>query len=157
MTRIGTAVLQSSRASLAHPGWLEPVPRRMRPLMSVLLIEHRDEVFARLESDLRLLGCQVFRASRPEDVLHIHINVTIDVTISNAALPNASVWLTAAKLRMFDRTARIWLYAVKRSIRDHNWAALSGIEKVIHYDGDLFKLSEWIGMLLPSSQVRSNS
>lgn len=150
-------LLRPDRQRLAHTVWLEPRLQRMRPLLSVLLIEYRDEVFARLESDLRQLGCQVYRASRAEDVLHIYINTTIDVTISNSALPDASAWLTAAKLRMYDRTARIWLYTVNRSIRDRNWAALSGIEKVIRYDGNLFKLTERIAMLLASSQVQSDS
>lgn len=154
---IGTTIVRLPRPSLGNRGAIERPARRMQPLLSVLLIEHRDEVFARLECDLRRLGCRVYRASRAEDVLQIHVNTRIDVTVSNHALPDSSVWLSAAKLRMFDRTARIWLYTARRTIRDRNWAALLGIEKVVPYDGDLLKLSERIAMSLPQSQLRSDS
>lgn len=145
MLNIGTTIVRLPRSSLEHP------VRSGRPPLSVLLIEHRDEVFARLECDLRRLGCRLYRASRAEDVLQIHVNTTIDLTVSNHALPDASVWLSVVKLQMFDRTARIWLYTDRRTIHDRNWAALLGIEKVVPYTGDLFGLSERIVRFLSES------
>lgn len=156
MLNIGTTIVRLPRPSLGNRGFERPA-RNGRPLLSVLLIEHRDEVFARLEYDLRRLGCGVYRASRAEDVLQIHVHARIDITISNHALPDSSVWLSAAKLRMFDRTARIWLYILRRTIHDRNWAARLGIEEVVPYDGDLFGLSDRIVRLLPQSQVRFDS
>ena len=140
------------RPSLGSRGLIEGPTGGVRPLGTVLLIEHRDEVFAPLERELRRIGRRVYRASRSEDVMRIHIDTKIDMTLSNYELPDSSCWLTAAKLRMFDGTARIWLYTVRHTIRDRLWAALLGIEKVVPYDGDLFDLSGRIAEMLSASR-----
>ncbi len=110
--------------------------------LNVLLIEHRDEVFARLQRDLYQLGIGAYRATSPEEVFRVHFRIQIGLTLANSGLPQSSIWLTTAKLHLYDRQARIWTYLANPTSQDRFWAQLVGIEKVITYDGSLFQLTE---------------
>ncbi len=121
-----------------------PMPRNGRSAAKILLVEHRDEVFARLENDLRTLGHEVYRATRAVDVARIYAYAKIDLVISNPELPDASVWLMATKLRMVNPMGRIWLYAARKSVRDRLWGEHAGIERILYYQGNLFLLSQLV-------------
>ena len=119
-----------------------PLQRTVLPEVNVLLVEHRDEIFARLHRDLSRLGVGVYRATYPEEVFRVHSRIPIEVTICNSGLPQASLWLTMAKLRFQDRSARVWTYMANPTKDDRNWSKLLGIEKIITYGGSLFELTE---------------
>ncbi len=119
-----------------------PFQRTVLPEVNVLLVEHRDEIFARLRFDLSRMGIGVYRAAYPEDVYRVHSRIPIELTISNSGLPQASLWLTTAKLRIQDPSARVWTYMVNPRPHEREWARLVGIERVLTYGGDLFELTE---------------
>uniref|UniRef100_A0A7C2P1A5 Uncharacterized protein n=1 Tax=Schlesneria paludicola TaxID=360056 RepID=A0A7C2P1A5_9PLAN len=108
----------------------------------MLLVEHRDVIFARLQRDLSRLGIGVYRATYPEDVFRVHSRIPIELTISNSGLPQASLWLTTAKLRIQSPSARVWSYTTNPDRQEREWARLVGIEKMFVYGGDLFELAE---------------
>ena len=119
-----------------------PFQRTILPEVNILLVEHRDEIFARLHFDLSRLGIGVYRATNPEEVFRVHSRIPLELTISNSGLPQASLWLTTAKLRLQDPTARIWTYMANPSPQEREWARLIGIEKLLVSGGDLFELTE---------------
>ena len=112
------------------------------PTFNVLLIEPRDEVFSRLQYDLGQIGVGTYRAAHPEEVFRVHTRIPVHLTLANPRLPQSSIWLTSAKLRMLNPHASIWLYWVKPSSREYRWAQLSGIERIQPYDGSLHQLSD---------------
>lgn len=116
--------------------------------LNVLLIEHRDEVFARLQRDLYQLGIGTYRATALEEVFRVHFRIQIGLTIANSGLAQSSIWLTAAKLRLHNCQARIWTYLANPNRQERVWAELGGIEKVIAYDGSLFQLTDRIQHVL---------
>ena len=116
--------------------------RTVLPKVNVLLVEHRDEIFARLQLDLSRLGIGVYRATYPEEVFRVHSRIPIEVTICNSGLPQASLWLTTAKLRLQDRSTRVWTFMANPTRDDREWAQLLGIERIITYGGNLFELTE---------------
>ncbi len=118
----------------------------------VLIAEHRDEVFARLAHDLGATGHVVYRATGADEVPRIYSLAEACLAICNINLPDASGWLTATKLQMYRADARVWLYAPNKSSVDATWAQLSGVERVLYYQGDLFRLSDQIRQ----STLRSN-
>jgi hypothetical protein len=110
----------------------------------ILIAEHRDEVFASLAHDLGAVGCVVFRATRAEEVPLVYAYSEASLAICNFQLPDASGWLTATKLRMFRANTHIWLYSPQQSALDESWARLSGVERILYYGGDLFRLAEQV-------------
>jgi len=111
---------------------------------TVLLVEYRDEVFARLADDLAATGMWVERACNTAEAFRWIAGRSPDLVIANLHMPNNSGWLLAAKLRLFQPTARIWLYAPQpRSFEyDYALARFLGVAELIHYQGDLFRLAE---------------
>lgn len=111
---------------------------------AVLLVEYRDEVFARLASDLAAMGVWVERASNAAEASQRFAHCPPDLMIVNADMPDESGWLLAGKLRLVRPTAHVWLYAPRSSGFDHGLAHFLGVAEVVHYDGDLFWLAEEI-------------
>lgn len=113
---------------------------------TILLVEYRDEVFARLADDLTTMGMWVERACSTAEAFRWIVGRSPDLVIVNADMPNGGGWLLAAKLRLSRPTARIWLYAPRpRSFEyDHALARFLGVAELIHYQGDLFLLAEEI-------------
>ncbi|GIX05077.1 MAG: hypothetical protein KatS3mg114_0946 [Planctomycetaceae bacterium] len=109
---------------------------------NILLVEHRDEVFARLQRDLYDLGIGTYRATSPEELFKVHSRIPIGLTLANSRLPHSSVWLTTAKLRIYMSHARIWVYLARPTSQERVWAKLARIERVLSYDGSLFQLAE---------------
>ena len=119
-----------------------PFQRTVLPEVNVLFVEHRDEIFARLRYDLSRMGIGVYRAAYPEDVYRVHSRIPIELTISNSGLPQASLWLTTAKLRIQNPSARVWTYMVNPRPHEREWTRLVGIERMLTYGGHLFELTE---------------
>jgi hypothetical protein len=143
-----------------RPYGIQPIPKvhveeHTRVARCILIAEHRDEVFARLAHDLGAMGCVVFRATRAEEVLYVHSYSAAILTLCNYELPDASGWLTATKLQMFRACSRVWLYAPQQSAVDVTWARLSGVERVLYYQGDLFRLAEQVKENMLKLNLRS--
>lgn len=109
---------------------------------TILIADHRDEVFARLWSDLNEIGYDVVRATRSDEVPGIYSLSRATLALCHFDLPDGSGWLTASRLRACQPMSRVWMYAPFPSLLGQCWADLSGLEDVIYYHGDLFRLSD---------------
>lgn len=120
---------------------------------TVLLVEYRDEVFARLAGDLGAMGIWVERARSGAEACCRFVRCSPQLAIANALMPYDSGWLLAAKLRLIRPTACIWLYAPppRSSDYDHGLAHFLGVAELIHYQGDLFLLAKEIRSRLVGS------
>ena len=108
----------------------------------VLLVEHRDEVFARLAADLASIQLQVTRELNASAASRRFAACRSDLMIANVELLDESGWLLAAKVRLVHPTARIWLYAAHPSALDRNRARFLDVARLIEYGGDLLRLAE---------------
>lgn len=111
---------------------------------TVLLVEHRDEVFARLASDFAAMGIRVERASCKAEVFRCLARCSPDLMIANAHLPDEGGWLLTAKLRLSRPTTCVWLYAPRPQSPEYDYglAEFLGVAELIHYQGDLFLLGD---------------
>jgi hypothetical protein len=114
----------------------EPVACR-----NILLVEYRDEVFARLAADLAGLGLQVERAVCMASASRACVRWPADLLVVNVDLPDGSGWLLTAKVRLVSPTPRIWLYIPWPSPDAMAMAEFVGADGLIAYDGDLCRLS----------------
>ena len=105
------------------------------------MVEHRDEVFARLAADLASIQWQVTRALNANAASWRFAKCPSDLMIANVDLPEESGWLLACKTRLVYPTARIWLYTAHPSALDRDRARYLGVARLIHYGGDLLRLS----------------
>ena len=120
---------------------------------TILLVEFRDELFARIAGDLKNLGYLAIRAVDSAEVLKLYSRHQPILVVCNRDLPDASGWLAAVKLKMLDPGARIWIYAARFSIFDRGWAKHTGIEHLIEYAGDIFDLSGIIADCLRLARI----
>ncbi|MHB8972717.1 MAG: response regulator [Pirellulaceae bacterium] len=105
-----------------------------------MLVEHQDEIFARLAADLASLLWQVTRASNASAASRRFAARPSDLMIANVDLPDESGWLLAAKVRLVYPTAHIWLYTAHPLALDRDRARYLGVARLIHYGGDLLRL-----------------
>ncbi len=126
---------------LPFRSWDGPQPL---PCRKVLLVEHRDEVFARLAWDLADAGLQVRRVTCAAEASRECARFKPDVLAANVDLPDGSGWLLTAKLRLMSATPPIWLYVPWPSPDDAAMAKFVGADDLIVYCGDLFRLSDEI-------------
>lgn len=113
----------------------------VRRIKSVLLVEYRDEVFARLSSDLAEAGLRVERVCTGHGVRRHLARHRPELVIANMDTPDESGWLMASKLRLGSPATRIWLYAPRSpSPADHHFARFLVVE-LVHYPGDLISLA----------------
>src|SRR3990167_767700 len=121
--------------------WDGPQPL---PCRKVLLVEHRDEVFARLAADLTDVGLRVKRATCAAEASRECARFSPGVLAANVDLPDGSGWLLTAKVRLMSATPPIWLYVPWPSPDDAAMAKFVGADDLIAYRGDLFRLSDEI-------------
>jgi len=107
----------------------------------VLLVEHRDEVFARLAADLAEEGFRVIRSTTGSGAIRHHVEHPFTIVVANLDLPDQSGWLLAAKLRLVDPPAYLWLYDAHPSPHHGNMAEHLKIDELLAYGGDLLRLS----------------
>ncbi len=112
------------------------------PEPTVLLVEHRDEVFARLATDMAEFGIRVLRAKSTNEAMKLYDKQKPTLIVGNVDLPGQSGWLMAAKLRLFDRGVCIWLYQRQPSNYGQEIATFLGVDVLVPYQGDLLSLSE---------------
>ncbi|NOY40341.1 MAG: response regulator [Planctomycetes bacterium] len=114
------------------------------PKPTVLLIEHRDEVFARLATDMAEFGMRVIRAKSAAEAMELYNTYEPTLLVGNIDLPDQSGWQMTAKLQQFGRRVRVWLYQHQPSSYGHKIANFLGVEAPLAYRGDLLGLSEII-------------
>jgi len=138
------------RAGVPSAAW-EPVAEQetacmttrlpVRRIKSVLLVEYRDEVFARLSADLAEAGLLVVRVCTGHGVRRHFARHRPALVIANMDTPDESGWLLASKLRLGSSATRIWLYAPRSpSPVDQHFARFLAVE-LVHYPGDLISLA----------------
>ncbi len=111
---------------------------------TILLVEHRDEIFARIATDLAEFGMRVVRAKTATEALQLVETYKPVLLVGNVDLPGQSGWLLTAKLRLFDQRIRVWLYRHQASDYGHEIANLLDIDALLAHHGDLFGLSQTI-------------
>lgn len=110
----------------------------------VVLVEHRDEVFARVATDMAEAGVRIIRAMTATEALQLCGIFTPVLVVANVELPDQSGWLLAGKLRFIDRGIRVWLYQGQSSEYDEGMASYLQVDELLDYGGDLLGLSETI-------------
>jgi CheY-like chemotaxis protein len=119
-------------------------PCKGTPQPTILLVEHRDEVFARLATDIAEFGIRVLRAKSAIEAMKLYDKHGPTLIVGNVDLPDQSGWLMTAKLRLFDRGICIWLYQRQPSNYGQEIAAFLGVDALLPYQGDLLSLSEQV-------------
>ncbi|MHB1033415.1 MAG: hypothetical protein ACYC35_03390 [Pirellulales bacterium] len=143
----GYAITSPSRAKARMPfagrdyrlgSWngLHPLACR-----TILVVEWRDEVAARLVGDLTAMGMQVERAACATEASRRYACFRADLLLVNVDLPDGSGWLLTAKLRLASAAPRIWLYAPQPLPDAVAMAEYVGADGLFAYEGDLFRLS----------------
>ncbi len=141
-----------------HTGEPLPQPGRsgqsnLRPVAFV--IEPRDEVYARLAGDLIEAGFRVVRAMSATDALKACGKYQPRVVVASLAFAPQKSWQLAPELATLDRDTRVILYGVEIAIHDYAMADFLGIEQLIEYGGDLFRLSARIRRSLGSESAQT--
>jgi len=112
--------------------------------LTVLLVEPRDEVFARIATDLAEFGMRVVRAKSATEALQLVERLKPVLLVGNVDLPGQSGWLMTAKLRLFDRRIRVWLYRHQPSNYGQEIARFLDIRALLTHHGDLLGLSDTV-------------
>jgi hypothetical protein len=107
------------------------------------LVEFRDEVFARLKTDLQSLGIGVVRAYAVKDA-HRHCDrVHVDLLIVNVDRTDEASWLRARQLHLRFPNIELWIVTSWSSSVDETLAGFVKASQVIYYP-DLWRLADEI-------------
>ncbi len=128
-------------------------PRRLSATKTVLLVEHRDEVVARLTADFQDFGLTVCRASSGWMAAKCYCRRVPDLLLTSSLLPDETGWLVAAKFRLQYRDAEVWLYSPWLPPHNGAFAEFVGVGRCIYYGGDLWQLSDCMQRLLKRSPL----
>jgi len=132
------SIRHAAKKRLAHEA-VARYPASKRP--AVLIVEYRDEVYARLAADLAMAGLRVTRAV---DAATAATRMTpgLEIVIINADLPDQKGWVVAASARSMSPMPRIWLYKAWNSPIDVAHAHRVRSEELLEYRGELHVLSD---------------
>lgn len=128
-----------------------PFVSKRASVENVLLVDYRDEVFARVAADLQTQGLRAARAATAADASEYYFRSAVDLVdlvVAHRELPDGSGWLMASKWRLARRPPRVWLYAPWPLPTDPPWSRLAQVERVVYYGGDLFRLASRLTALL---------
>ena len=127
----------------------------------VVLVEHRDDVFARLKHCFTTAGVCVTRAKSSAGAIERYVKESADLLVVNADQTEGTAWLLAAKLRLTHPAARIWVYIRRPSTFDLDAANLLAIEELIEYGGRVADLQaqvqDRLGVSVDTKVPRSDS
>lgn len=127
---------------------------------TALLVEHRDEVFARIATDMAQCGMRVIRATSAIEALKLFGTYEPTTLVANVDLPDQNGWMLAGKVRFIDSDVRIWVYQPESEPDDDGMAQWLEVDELLDYGGDLLGLSETIVQLImdqhESSRVDRN-
>lgn len=110
----------------------------------ILVVEHRDEVFARLAADLGRTGLRVHRAETATRAAHHHARRPADLILLSAQMPDESAWLASQKLRMTDAEVPVWIYSAWATPTDVDMANFVHADELIDYGGDVWNLTDQV-------------
>lgn len=137
---------------------LSPASGSLRPkseprdVTEVLVVEHRDEVFARIQADLAAWGIQVQRAISAEEARRLYYRRPLELVLTHTDLPDETGWLFACKLRIVWPSTRLWIYTPWWTAKEQVLAEFVGAEEILGYGGDLQRLAaEILDRLVTSS------
>jgi len=103
---------------------------------TVLLVEHRDEVFLQLVSNLATLGVRVVWAAHATEAIRRYVHCPTDLLIVSGDLPDESAWLLTAKLHLTHPAARTWVYMRRLSDLDVSSANFLKVDELIDHEDD---------------------
>ncbi len=113
-------------------------------VLTVLLVEHRDEVFRRLAADIAAAGFLVVRAENSTDAIARYVRHPSDLLMVSGDRTSESAWLLIAKLHLTHSLARVWVYMRRLSTSDRTAANLLLVEELIEYGASMSRLSDEI-------------
>jgi CheY-like chemotaxis protein len=111
---------------------------------AILLVEHRDEVFARMAADLAAAGLFVMQAGSTKEALVRWTQTAPAVCLVNLDLPDRGGSFLASYFRDLESGVPVWLYTARKSAAAISAANAAGAEELVDYGGDLWKLSDAI-------------
>lgn len=132
---------QPSDALLCPP---EEAESEVELMPAALLVEHRDEVFARIATDMAEFGVRVVRAKSASEALRLCGKYVPVLVVANVDLPDQNTWSLAGKLRFVDRNTPIWFYQTGATEYRLGPVNFSRVDQYLDYRGDLLGLSETI-------------
>ena len=124
-------------------------PQQEHP--TAIVAEPRDEVFARLATDLAEAGMRVVRARTASEAIRHCASYEPTLIIANLDLPDQSGWLLAGKVRFVDPDIRVWLYQPRATSYEKGMAQFLKVDELLDYAGDLLGLSETVIRLMEDS------
>ena len=110
--------------------------------LTVVLVEHRDEVFARLAADIEQLGVVVVRAKSAAEALRLVSRCDSALVLANRDLPEQNGWVLADKLSQVAPHIEAWLYMPQVSMYAEILARFLKVTELLVHDGDLYLLSD---------------
>lgn len=123
---------------------------------TALLVEHRDEVFARIATDIAQCGMRVIRATSAIEALKLFGTCQPTMVVANVDLPDQNGWMLAGKVRFIDSDVRIWVYQPASEPGDDGMAQWLEVDELLDYGGDLLGLSETIVQLMADQHEPSD-
>ncbi len=117
--------------SASTPSYRTPV----RAAKRVLIVEHRDEVFADLRSLFEARRCQVAQIVSGAVVADQIKQFVPDLLLVNETMPDESGWLISCKLQFTKNRPTVWLYAERARRMLEDWMDVCGIDEVLEYGG----------------------
>lgn len=124
---------------------------------TALLVEHRDEVFARIATDMAEFGMRVVRAKSAIEALKLFGAYEPTMVVANVDLPDQNGWTLAGKIRFIDSDVRIWVYQPQSEPEDEGMAKWLEVDELLDYGGDLLGLSEAIVDLMANRREPSTA
>lgn len=124
---------------------------------TALLVEHRDEVFARVATDMAEFGMRVIRANSAVEALKLFGTYEPAMVVANIDLPDQNGWTLAGKIRFIDADVRIWVYQPQSDPEDEGMAKWLEVDEMLDYGGDLLGLSEAIVDLMANRREPSSA
>ncbi|WP_345327613.1 hypothetical protein [Novipirellula rosea] len=111
-----------------------------------------------MAGDLIEAGYRVVRVLTATDALKACGKCRPELVVAQLAIPCQKAWQLAPKLVMLDCDTRVVSYGAEVAVHDYAMADFLGIEELIEYRGDLFRLSTRIRQVLVSeSPVQTES
>ncbi len=123
---------------------------------TLLLVEPRDEVYARLASDLTDAGFLVMRAVDEKHACRSYLHCQFELVIANADLSRQGGSMLARVLRTRGNGPSLWLYKTRKTAVDVSCAKSLRVDELIGYRGDLFALSDRIVDCLAGKSPKSS-
>ena len=146
--------LRSTATSLRERSPSPNNPTFAAPRLHVLIVEFRDEVFARLKTLFEEHGYKVSRAAIVTDQTPL---VAADLLLVSEDMPDDSGWLITCKLRLAQVWQPIWLYAVRAPRVLADWKEWCGVNDVIVHGGELSRLAAQIRQRLQERMGHSKT